>query len=194
MSNATLKAKSYTLYGKSHSKGPDGFSLNGKLRLPTIHENLGRRYYRTQFRGPLPMGRGEGTMGRVLGWRGRVFGQSYPYVVQRSCCIAPQTLVKRSVMNQSGMLADRYMGILNGGYPKTHVFRVDKEASGYTQSQGRLTVSCDTPKKVGLSDDYKQYYSNFSGQCTETGIYKGLNCCRGGTITGGGVASNINKD
>lgn len=190
MSNATLKAKSYTLYGKSHSKGPDGFSLNGKLRLPTIRENLGRRYYRTQFRGPLPMGRGEGTMGRVLGWRGRVFGQSYPYVIQRACCNTPQTLVKRSVMNQLGMLEERYMGILNGGYPKTQVFRVDKDASTYTKTQGRISVSCNTS---GVSD-YTEYYGNFSGNCTETGIYKGLNCCRGNTIAGSDTASTISKN
>lgn len=229
MSIATMKAKSLTLYGKSHSKGPDGFSLNGTFRGPPIGENLGRSVTRTPFRGPAPMGHGEGSTCRLKGWRARICGSGYPIIIQRSCLGTPQTLVKRSTMNQLGMLEERYTGILHGEYPKTHVYKVDKAASGYTQTLGRKVLTCDigvggllqsryVKKEVGVYNDefhrrdyskyptcrpytktllgldYSQYTGILSSDCDLEGLYKGINCCRGGTIGGSDNASNINKD
>ena len=143
MSIAGMKAKSLTLYGKCHSKGPDGFSLNGKLRLPSQGENLGRSVTRTPFRGPAPMGHGGGATCKLKGWRARICGNKFPVEIQHSCLGTPQTLVKRSTMNQSGMLEEKYMGILNGNYPKTQVYRVEKDMSDYIHTLGRKTLSCN---------------------------------------------------
>ena len=216
MSIATMKSKSLTLYGKSHSKGKDGFSLHGKLRLPSQGENLGRSVTRTPFRGPVPMGHGEGSTCKLKGWRARICGSGYPVNIQRSCLGTPQTLVKRSTMNQSGMLEDKYLGILHGD--NAHVYKVDKESSGYTQTLGRKVLTCQigtggllqsryVKKEVGdyncsnsntcrpytktlLGIDYSQYNGLLSSTCNLTGLYKGINCCRGGMISGSNTASN----
>jgi hypothetical protein len=98
MSLATLKVKSLTAYG-NHSK--KGFSLNGPLRQPSLGENLGRSVTRTPFRGPAPMGHGTGSRCRLSGWRARKCGSSYPIHIHRSSLGTPQTLVKRSTMNET---------------------------------------------------------------------------------------------
>jgi len=139
MSIATMKAKSLTLYGKSHST-KDGFSLNGMLRLPSQGQNLGRSVTRTPFRGPAPMGHGEGSTCRLKGWRARICGHKYPDDVHRSSIGIPQTLIKRSTMNQSGMLEKRFTGLFHGA--KANVHRVDKEGSGYAQLVGKRVLEC----------------------------------------------------
>jgi hypothetical protein len=199
MSIATMKVKSFTLYGKSHSNGSDGFSLNGKLRLPSQGENLGRRITRTPFRGSAPMGHGEGSTCKLKGLRARICGSRYPISIHRSCLGTPQTLVKRSTMNQSGMLENRYMGILHGD--NAHVYKVDKNISGYTQTIGRKVLTCEmgVKKEIKYNQDYHrsnynkyticrpytktmpglnytQYNSLLSSSCNLTGIYKGINC------------------
>jgi len=163
MSIATMKAKSLTLYGKSHSEGTDGFSLNGKLRTPPIGQNLGRSVTRTPFRGPVPMGHGEGSTCRLKGWRASICGKRYPVTIHRSCLGTPQTLVKRSTMNHSGMIEKRYTGILHGNYPKTHVYKIDKEASGYAQTVGRDVLTCPINPTAGF---YQNRYLS-----TEVGNY-----------------------
>ena len=136
-----MKAKSLTMYGKTHST-KDGFSLNGPLRQPSLKQNLGRSVTRTPFRGPAPMGHGMGSRCRLGGWRARKCGESYPITIHRSCLGTPQTLVKRSTMNEKGLLETKYTGILHGVYPRTHVSKVDKESSGYVQTVGRSVLSC----------------------------------------------------
>jgi len=139
MSIATMKAKSLTLYGKSHST-KDGFSLNGTLRLPSQGQNLGRSVTRTPFRGPAPMGHGEGSTCRLKGWRARICGNQFPVDIHRSSIGIPQTLIKRSTMNQSGMLEKRFTCLFHGA--NANVYRVDKEASGHAQLVGKRVLEC----------------------------------------------------
>jgi hypothetical protein len=126
------------------------------------------------------------------------------------------------------MLEEKYLGILHGD--NAHVYKVDKEASGYTQTLGRKVLTCQigtggllqsryVKKEVGeynqdcyhksnynkystcrpytktlLGIEYSQYNGLLSSTCNLTGLYKGINCCRGGMISGSNTASNINKD
>ena len=161
MSIATLKTKSLTMYGKTHST-KEGFSLNGPLRQPSLGENLGRSVTRTPFRGPAPMGHGMGSRCRVGGWRARTCGTKYPIHIHRSSLGTPQTLVKRSTMNENGLLEKKYTGILHGVYPKTHVYKVDKDSCGYTEKKGRAVLSCPLNKEIV----YNQGYTNSSMRCT----------------------------
>lgn len=180
MSLATLKAKSLTMYGKTHSTN-QGFSLNGALRQPPIGENLGRSVTRTPFRGPAPMGHGCGSRCRVGGWRARTCGGAYPLKIQRSCLGTAQTLVKPSTMNQKGLIETSYTGILHGTYPRTHVYKVDKEESGYIKSLGRDVLSCPvipgeytknnlrcTPYTKNILDmNYERYYGIQTSKCLQ---------------------------
>ena len=87
MSIVALKNKARAMY-TSHSQSPDGFSLNGKIRIAGITQNLGKSVTRTPMRGADPVGHGGG-----------------PRVIHNSgSCHTPQTEVKRSVMNTSGLL------------------------------------------------------------------------------------------
>lgn len=180
MSLATLKAKSLTMYGKTHSTN-QGFSLNGPLRQPPIGENLGRSVTRTPFRGTAPMGHGMGSRCRVGGWRARTCGGAYPLSIHRSSLGTPQTKVKRSTMNQKGLIETSYMGILHGTYPRTHVYKVDKEENGYTKTIGRDVLSCPviageytkndlrcTPyTKTILDMNYERYYGIQTSKCLQ---------------------------
>ena len=189
MSIATLKRKSYVLYGKSHSK--DGqFALNGTLRLPT--QNLGRSVTRTPFKGPYPMGHGCGSPCRVGGWRSRVCGHGYPQIISNSgSCITPQTEIKRSTMNMSGLIQTKYMGILHGTYPNTSVYRVDKDMGTQINKIENATLIC-TPNKedriisVSNCSPYTKDESVLTStqyakinQCSfKTSLpYKGINSC-----------------
>ena len=193
MSLATMKAKSLTMYGKTHST-KDGFSLNGPLRQPSLGENLGRSVTRTPFRGPAPMGHGCGSRCRVGGWRARICGHGYPKNIHHSCLGVLQTSIKPSVMNTKGMMESRFTGILHGTYPKSHVYRVDKDGMTYTEkmSQGPLTYQppiqdyvkstgrCTPYTKLVLNNDYQKYYLQKHASCTQLKptIYKGLNHCQ----------------
>jgi hypothetical protein len=193
MSIATLKRKSQVLYGKSHSK--DGqFSLNGVLRLPT--QNLGRNVTRTPFRGPYPMGHGCGSTCKVGGRMARVCGSGYPQIISNSgSCVTTQTEIKRSTMNMLGLIQTKYVGILHGTYPNTHVYRVEKETHVTTVANKTLhcatataTANANEPyiitpsncapytKDVNVltSSQYAKIH-----QCSEkTSLpYKGLNSC-----------------
>jgi hypothetical protein len=180
MSLATLKAKSLTMYGKTHSTN-QGFSLNGPLRQPPIGANLGRSVTRTPFRGPAPMGHGMGSRCRVGGWRARTCGGAYPLIIHRSCLGTAQTKVKRSTMNQKGLIETSYTGILHGTYPHTHVYKVDKEEGGYTKSLGRDVLSCPVTEEVYyqsnsnckpytktiLDMNYERYYGIQTSKCVQ---------------------------
>jgi len=204
MSLATMKAKSLTMYGKTHST-KDGFSLNGPLRQASLGENLGRSVTRTPFRGSAPMGHGCGSRCRLSGWRARTCGESYPIRIHHSCLGTPQTLVKRSTMNMKGLIETKYTGILHGEYPRTHVDKVDKESGGYTNAVGREVLSCPLNKKYTLYNqeyhvknyskymrctpytktildmDYQRYYDFQSSSCQKkSDPYKGLNGSGGG--------------
>ena len=142
MSIATLKQKSLTLYGKSHVNKQGQFSLNGVYRQAPF--TLGRSVTRTPFRGPYPMGHGTGTNCRVSGWRHRSCGSGYPEIVSNSgSCIIPQTEVKRSTMNNAGMIESRYKGILHGSPSNVH--RVDKDQGTYMQ---KLTSQSSFPNPI----------------------------------------------
>lgn len=132
MSIATLKRKSLTQYGTNHCNAKGQFSLNGVYRQ--LPYTLGRSVMGTPFRGPYPMGHGQGGRCRVGGWRARVCGNSYPVVVVNSgSCLVPQTEIKRSTMNNSGMIETRFKGILHGS--PSNVYRVDKDQGTYIQKQ-----------------------------------------------------------
>jgi len=209
MSIAGMKAKSLTLYGKSHSKGPDGFSLNGKLRLPSQGENLGRSVTRTPFRGPAPMGHGGGATCKLKGWRARICGNKFPVAIQHSCLGTPQTLVKRSTMNQAGMLEKRYTGLLHGA--NANVFRVEKDMSDYIHTLGRKTLTCQigiggllqsryVKKEVGVyNEDYhRRDYSKYPTCRPYTKTLLGLDYSQYNEIVGSdcnltGVYKGINS-
>jgi len=88
----------------------------------------------TPFRGPNPMGHGQGARCRVSGWRARATGNSYPLIISNSgSCIVPQTEIKRSTMNNSGMIETRYKGILHAS--PSNVYRVDKDQGTYISKQ-----------------------------------------------------------
>jgi hypothetical protein len=157
MSIATLKRKSYTLYGPSHCNKQGEFSLNGTLRLPT--QNLGRTVTRTPFRGPLPMGHGSGSKCRVGGWRARICKHGYPIVISNSgSCLVPQTEIKRSTMNTSGLIETKYMGILHGA--DANVYRVDKDAGTYMKKLSRPPCATVPIVQSGYDDGHIKTPSN----------------------------------
>ena len=191
MSLATLKSKSLTLYGKTHST-KDGFSLNGVYRHPSLGENLGRSVTRTPFRGEAPRGHGCGGRCRVGGRKARLCGGTYPIRIVRSCLGTTQTKVKTSTLNMKGFLETKYKGILHGVYPNTHVYRVDY--TNYAEKVGQSLLSCTeknienvenvntnvTPciyvKRI-LDMDYKRYHQNQTAPCRLilNEPYKGIN-------------------
>ena len=116
MSIVTLKRKTQARYFP-HSKGPNGFSLNGIQRFIGPGEtSLGRSVTSTPFRGTVPKGHGGGTRCRVTGIKGRAArcdsNNEYPSHVIRSGEQVPQTLVKRSTMNYGPYLETIYMQTL----------------------------------------------------------------------------------
>jgi len=159
MSIATLKRKSYTLYGRDHVKNGQ-FSLNGTLRLPT--QNLGRTVMHTPFRGPHPMGHGEGSRCRLGGWRARKCGKKYSEIITNSgSCSTLQTDVKRSTMNNSGLIESSNKGILHKS--DSHVYKVDKDEGTYIR---KLTRTPCKSTGTFLQNGYTQGYVQSSGRCT----------------------------
>jgi hypothetical protein len=96
MSIQTLKRKAAALYCRNHSVGPDGFSLNGKLRLKGIGSNLGRSQISTPYRGTEPVGYGGGMRCRVKSNRA-CGNNNYVRNVVHQCVYTRQTTVKPSV-------------------------------------------------------------------------------------------------
>ena len=188
MSLATLKTKSLTMYGKSHST-KDGFSLNGVYRHPSLGENLGRSVTRTPFRGTAPRGHGSGGRCRVSGRKARLCGGTYPIRVIRSCLGTTQTTIKPSTLSMKGYLETKYKGILHGVYPNTHVYRVDD--SNYAEKLGETVLSmpnkkgvyfqsnirCTPYTKSILDMDYARYHKIHTAPCTLilNEPYKGIN-------------------
>ena len=176
MSLATLKTKSLTMYGKTHST-KDGFSLNGVYRHPSLGENLGRSVTRTPFRGPAPRGHGCGGRCRVGGRKARLCGGTYPIRIVRSCLGTTQTKVKTSTLNMKGFLETKYKGILHGVYPNTHVYRVDY--TNYAEKVGKTALCASLEKNIEnvnvntqciyvkhiLDMDYKRYHQNQTASC-----------------------------
>lgn len=172
MSLATLKTKSLTMYGKTHST-KEGFSLNGVYRHPG--QNLGRSVTRTPFRGGAPRGHGCGGRCRVGGRKARLCGGTYPIRIVRSCLGTPQTKVKTSTLNMKGLLETKYKGILHGVYPNTHVYRVDY--TNYAENLGQSVSSCTEKNtentendrcsyvKTILGMDYKRYHEIQTAPC-----------------------------
>lgn len=215
MSIATLKRKSLTQYGTNHCNAKGQFSLNGIYRQ--LPYTLGRSVMGTPFRGPYPMGHGQGARCRVSGWRARATGNSYPVVVINSgSCIVPQTEIKRSTMNNSGMIESRFKGILHGS--PSNVYKVDKDQGTYIQKQTSQSsfpnpivqtgyvVSDSCPTDAVYSDNtprkctpytknetrltYEQYNAQLVRQCIPIlSPYKGINTCSP-AMNGG---SNIDK-
>jgi hypothetical protein len=183
MSIATLKKKSYTLYGKSHSDM--GFSLNGATRHPP--PTLGRSVTRTPFKGPYPKGHGEGKRCRLSGWRARICGGKYPVHIHSSGSIV-QTGIKRSTMNMRGWIETRFKGILHTSH--AHVYKVDKTQGGYIHKQTCTTcpesasdyiqtsTRCTPYAKNETRPTYNQYYNTLTSECLPiVSPYKGINSC-----------------
>lgn len=147
MSLAAFKQKSLTLYGKSHSVGHDGFSLNGKRRVRGISYglNLGQSPLKTPFKGNYPCGYGGGAACRIKqGQWGRLCSSGFPIHVLATTTTTAQTLVKRSVMNTKGMIQDKYMGILHGTYPNVVSSPPESLDSGtYTTKVEAEPMSCE---------------------------------------------------
>jgi hypothetical protein len=140
MSIQTLAKKSRALYYKNHSVPKDGFSLNGKLRLPGITENLGRSQTSTPFRGTAPMGHGGGARYRVSGWRARARAcneNQYPIYIVSQCNGTPQTLVKRSAMSARLYMSTLYCCGNSQKHPPPF------SASAVTHANGALAATCD---------------------------------------------------
>jgi hypothetical protein len=99
MSIATLKKKSATIHS-SHSRGPDGFSINGTLRFLGPNSTP-RPSPRTPFKGAVPVGHGGGARCRSNNRAARCdSSREYPVVIHRSCnSCTPQTLVKPSALS-----------------------------------------------------------------------------------------------
>ena len=119
-----LKRKSLALH-TSHSRGHDGFSLNGKTRFMGPGEsNLAKSVTRTPFKGNEPVGHGGGSRCRFTGIKARAChrGDAYVRVVLNSGSVGiPQTEVKRTTMSNAGMLEQRLMPMRTGKYPCTWV-------------------------------------------------------------------------
>ena len=155
MSITAFKRKSLTLYGKSHSVGHEGFSLNGVRRLSSYKDNLGRSVTRTPFRGSLPMGHGGGSQCRVKqGQLGRTCSSGYPVIVHTSGNEPRQYEVKRSTMNTSGLIATKYIGLLNGGF--SNAPNPQRFTSGqYTQQLSRYPFQCKDSFSVTGQGSYR---------------------------------------
>jgi len=179
MSIATLKRKSLTQYGSSHCNAKGQFSLNGVYRQ--LPYTLGRSVMGTPFRGPNPMGHGQGARCRVSGWRARATGNSYPLIISNSgSCIVPQTEIKRSTMNNSGMIETRYKGILHAS--PSNVYRVDKDQGTYIYKQtsqssfpnplvqtGYVVSSCasaNSGANTGVNTSANSYSEKTPRKCT----------------------------
>jgi len=148
MSIVALKNKARAMWDP-HSRGKDGFSLNGKSRFTSgVGVNLAKSVTRTPFRGTEPMGHGGGPRCRVAGIEARVNhcnGPQYPrFVANSGACSTLQYLVKPSVMNTSGMIQTRFMGILHGTYPKTWVQRPQDSSSTYDERLAAKSAACST--------------------------------------------------
>jgi len=131
----------------SHSRGTDGFSLNGKTRFTSgVGANLGKSVTRTPFKGAEPKGHGGGPRCRVAGEHARVNhcnGPAYPrFVAHSGTCSTPQTLVKPSVQTTAAMLETRYMGILHGTYPRTWVQPPQASNTTYKEKRAAAAAAC----------------------------------------------------
>ena len=122
MSQVAMKNKAFAMHS-SHSRGKEGFSLNGRTRFKGPGQvSLGDSVTRTPFKGTEPKGHGGGSSCRVGGrWARQCGSGKYPRIVSNSGACTPQTLVKTSTMNTKGMLEEKFKGILHGTYPKTWV-------------------------------------------------------------------------
>ena len=184
MSLATLKKKSYTMYGKSHVNNKGQFSIQGVQRqLPM---SMGRSVTRTPFRGEAPMGHGEGSRCRVSGWRARKCGSSYPLNIHRSQDLTVQTLVKRTTMNMKGYIESAYTGILHGA--DANVYNTNKDATTYTSS---LNLKCPIVKDNSVHENgscapytknentstYDQYNMSLKSACLQLNKLKPNNSC-----------------
>lgn len=123
MSQVAMKNKAFAMH-TSHSRGSEGFSLNGRTRFKGPGQvSLAESVTRTPFRGTEPKGHGGGSSCRVGGrWARKCGSGKYPQIVSNSgSACTPQTFAKPSTMTTKGMLETRFMGILHGTYPKTWV-------------------------------------------------------------------------
>jgi hypothetical protein len=151
MSIVALKRKSHALWD-SHSRGSDGFSLNGKTRFTSgVGANLGKSVTRTPFKGTEPKGHGGGPRCRVAGIPARVnhcSGPEYPRVVANSgTCSTLQTLVKPSVQTTAAMIEARHMGIFHGTYPRVWVQPPQLSNTTYKEKQAAVAAACTTNSK-----------------------------------------------
>jgi len=145
MSIVALKKKAHAMYD-SHSRGSDGFSLNGKVRFTSgVGSNLGKSVTRTPFHGVEPKGYGGGGRCRVGGIEARVCGREYvKFVANSGTCHTPQFSVKPSAINTTGMIQKRFTGILHGKYPHTWVQPPQDSSKTHVERLSAATVACET--------------------------------------------------
>lgn len=118
MSIATLKRKSKTLYGSTHSgTNPNGFSINGGTRnIGYVGKDCIRSSTGTRMNGIHPYGYG-GTLGQYS-------SNSIMYNVNNNVLATQSLYIKPSVVSTQGMLHSKYKCIYNGTYPNTIVKNV----------------------------------------------------------------------
>jgi len=173
MSQVAMKNKAFAMH-TSHSRGKDGFSLNGRSRFKGPGQvSLG--VTRTPFRGNEPMGHGGGASCRVGGRAARACGAGkYPRIISNSGkAYTPQTLVHDSTMNTAGMLQKRYMGILHGTYPNTWVKSMVSEDG--VKKAASEPILCPQPEtepnlcgpyaKNVLTETYSERSMRITAQC-----------------------------
>jgi len=142
MSIHTLARKAQALYCRNHSVGSDGFSLNGKLRVQGIHENISRSQTSTPFRGTVPVGNA-GSCG------------TYNVHVISQCSYMPQPLVKRTVRASSGYTASLqnwHRPINHSGPLSNSIFAcyVGKAVDSSTHTQKLKACGLSTAEKLSL--------------------------------------------
>ena len=178
MSQVAMKNKAFAMH-TSHSRGKDGFSLNGRTRFKGPGQvSLGESVTRTPFRGTEPMGHGGGTSCRVGGrWARECGSGKYPRIISNSgfpC--TPQILVKPSSMNTKGMIEERFKGILHGTYPKTWVKSMveddvvrEKSAQPFlcpeSNADSEESNRCGPYAKNVLTETYRERALRITAQC-----------------------------
>jgi hypothetical protein len=208
MSIATLKRKTNSGGNPRNDPisgvGNKGFALNGALR------NIGgvgqfrmvSNVTRTRYRGNTPMGHGG-------------IGGQYPMYIFNSgdCCTNDADIVKKSTKNTSGMIDERFKGILFGTYPNTWVkddensYRITKTQGQYIGAVSNKAGACNFSKPLCCNADNickcargkfiyigtkkKIFYSPTTKNVANYTPY-GITMPQGIYITAGGVAKNNN--
>ena len=140
MSIVTLKKKSRNnrRIAPISGRGTDGFSLNGGYRnIGAVGQfKLISNNTRTPFKGAEPMGNG--------GSGGRYYNNP---LNSGSCCTNDNTIIKKSSMNNAGMIDTKYKWS-KSTYPN---YWVQEDDNSYTITRDQSTYIKNLAQKVGAS-------------------------------------------